>query len=50
MPTAIQTVVDKVAELRQSTSAQVKQLIHANFARMIKDDPWLEDIRAVLPC
>jgi TatD DNase family protein len=50
MPTAIQNVVDKVAELRQSTSAQVTQLIHANFARMIKDDPWLEDIRGALSC
>jgi TatD DNase family protein len=48
MPTAIRNVVDKVAELRQSTSAQVKHLIHANFARMIKDDPWLEDTRALL--
>ncbi len=50
MPTAIQNVVDKVAELRQSTSAQVKQLIHANFARMIKDDLWLEDFRRALSC
>jgi TatD DNase family protein len=48
MPTAIIDVVDKVAELRQSTSAQVKQLIHANFARMINDDPWLEVIRGTL--
>jgi TatD DNase family protein len=48
MPTAIQNVVDKVAELRQSTSAHVKQLIHANFARMIEDDRWLDDIRPVL--
>ena len=50
MPVAIIDVVDKVAELRQSTSAQVKQLIHANFASMIKDDPWLEDVRAALSC
>jgi len=48
MPTAIQHVVDKVAELRQSTSAQIEHLVHANFARMIKDDPWLEDTRGAL--
>ena len=48
MPKAILDVVDKVAELRQSTSAQVEQLIHANFTMMIKDDPWLENIRGVL--
>jgi TatD DNase family protein len=48
MPTAIQNVVDKVAELRQSSSAQVTQLIRANFARMIRDDSWLEDSRRLL--
>jgi len=45
MPAAIQNVVDKVAELRQSTSKLIEHLIHANFSRMIKDDPWLYEIR-----
>jgi TatD DNase family protein len=50
MPVVIQNVVDIVAELRQSTSAHMEQLIHTNFARMIKDDPWLEDSRKTLSC
>jgi hypothetical protein len=39
---------EAVAELRQTTTAQIEQLIHANFVRMIKEDPWLENIRGVL--
>jgi len=48
MPTAIQNVVDKVAELRQSTPERIENLVHANFSRMIKDDPWLDQIRSRL--
>ena len=45
MPTAIQNVVNKLAELRQSTPARIENLVHANFSRMIEDDPWVYEIR-----
>ena len=39
MPTAIKDVVNKVTELRQSTPERIESLVHANFSRMIADDP-----------
>ena len=45
MPKAIKSVVKAVAELRQSTRERIENLVHANFSRMIKDDPWLYQIR-----
>jgi TatD DNase family protein len=41
MPTAIQNVVNKVAELRHSTPEQICRLVYANFTRLISGDPWL---------
>jgi TatD DNase family protein len=38
MPTAIQNVVDKVAELRQSMPEDITRLVHANFSRLIAGD------------
>jgi len=43
-----QNVVDKVAELRQSTPERIENLVHANFLRMIEDDPWLYEVRSLL--
>jgi TatD DNase family protein len=45
MPVAIKNVVKAVAELRQSTPERTENLVCANFSRMIKDDPWLSEIR-----
>jgi TatD DNase family protein len=45
MPKAITDVVDKIAELRQSTPERIENLVYANFSRMIEDDPWLYEIR-----
>jgi TatD DNase family protein len=41
MPTAIKDVVNAVAELRHSTSEKIETVVHANFATLIVDDPWL---------
>jgi TatD DNase family protein len=41
MPGAIEKVVATLAALRQSSPAGIQRLVHANFARLIKDDPWL---------
>ena len=41
MPTAIKTVIEAVADLRQSNSATIEKLIHANFSRLIEHDSWL---------
>ena len=43
MPMAIQNVVNKVAELRQSTPEQTEDLVHDNFARLLANDPALND-------
>jgi Tat protein secretion system quality control protein TatD with DNase activity len=48
MPTAIKDVVNALAELRQSTPERIEQLVHDNFARLIKNDPWLKDVRVAL--
>jgi Tat protein secretion system quality control protein TatD with DNase activity len=45
MPTAIQNVVNKIAELRHSTAERIETLVHANFSRMIENDPWFYEIR-----
>jgi len=50
MPMAIRDVVDALAELRQSTPQQLEQLVHENFGRLIKNDPWLKDSRGALSC
>lgn len=44
MPTAIKKVVEAVAELRNSTTNRIEQLVHANFVRLIANDPWLRAI------
>ena len=41
MPAAIKTVIEAVADLRQSDSATIEKLIHANFSRLIEHDSWL---------
>ncbi len=48
MPIAIQKVVDAVAALRSSTPEQIARLVHENFKRLIGDDPWLQQSRAIL--
>jgi TatD DNase family protein len=48
MPTAIGSVVDALADLRQSTPRQVEQLVHANFAALIGSDPRLHEVGLVL--
>lgn len=44
MPIAIQSVVDALAALRQSTSPQIEALVQDNFTRLIRGDPWLSTI------
>ena len=48
MPSAIANVVETLAAIRQSTPERIERLVHGNFARLIKDDPWLHDIQALL--
>jgi TatD DNase family protein len=48
MPRAIQNVVGKVAELRQTTLERIENLVHANFLRLIGNDPSLFEIRSRL--
>ena len=41
MPEAIADVVKTIAQLRQSTSAQIEETVQRNFARLVQNDPWL---------
>jgi TatD DNase family protein len=48
MPLAITDVVNAVAALRNSTPGEITEIIHANFARLIHDDPHMMRIRQVV--
>ena len=48
MPTAIKTVVEALALLRNSTAQASIQLVHANFARLMEGDPLLTGFLGVL--
>ena len=48
MPLAITDVVNAVATLRDSTPAEITRIVHANFARMIHDDPHLMSARQIV--
>jgi Tat protein secretion system quality control protein TatD with DNase activity len=41
MPVAIKNVVNKVAELRQTTPERIERLVHENFTHLLIDDPWI---------
>ena len=48
MPTAIEKVVEAVAELRQSTREEIESLVQTNFARLIANDPSLRGYKSRL--
>jgi TatD DNase family protein len=48
MPKDIEKVVNALAELRDSSPELISQTIQENFLHMIKDDPWLGHVRALL--
>lgn len=48
MPKDIEKVVDAIAGVRSSSPELITRTIHENFLHMTKDDPWLQDIRALL--
>lgn len=48
MPIAIKDVVNELAELRQSTLERIEKLVHANFLRLIANDPSLYEVRSRL--
>jgi TatD DNase family protein len=47
-PKAIENVIEKVADLRQSTPERIERLVHANFTRLIADDQWLKPVAELL--
>ena len=50
MPVHLMKVIAELADLRQTTSEEIVRVVYENFTRLIKDDPWLEDIRLqILP-
>lgn len=48
MPKEIRNVIETLAQVRNSTAASIIQTVHANFARLIENDPWLADACALL--
>jgi TatD DNase family protein len=48
MPKDVENVVGALAALRNASPEAIRQTIHGNFLRMIKDDPWLGPVRALL--
>ncbi len=48
MPKDIEKVLAAIADARSSSPDFITQTVHENFLRMIKDDPWLQDARAIL--
>jgi TatD DNase family protein len=45
MPGEISKVIDEVARVRGVSSASIAELVHANFTRLIENDPWLAGVR-----
>jgi TatD DNase family protein len=48
MPADVWNVIQVIARLRNSSPELVRQTVHANLLRMIKDDAWLADMRVLL--
>jgi TatD DNase family protein len=48
MPTELRNVIHVIAQVRGSSPEAVREIIYANFLRMIKDDALLKDVRALL--
>jgi Tat protein secretion system quality control protein TatD with DNase activity len=46
MPLLIRDVVQALAELRETTVQAIVGTVHANFARLIRSDPWPSEIYA----
>jgi TatD DNase family protein len=48
MPKDLVKVIDTLAELRNSSATAIIRTVHANFARLIENDPWLKNASSVL--
>jgi TatD DNase family protein len=48
MPRELCGVIEMLARLRDSTAAAVAATVQRNFARLIENDPWLAELRALL--
>ena len=48
MPKDVQKVINVLAQLRDSSPESIARTVHANFLRLIDNDPWLLDVRCSL--
>ena len=48
MPSDIKKVIDELARIRSSTPESISRLVHANFLKLIQDDPWLPQVQTLL--
>jgi len=43
MPSAIRTVVEALASVRQTTPEEVESAVQGNFLTLVSDDPWVPE-------
>ena len=48
MPSEIRKVIDELARIRSFTPDAISRTVHANFLKLIQDDPWLQQVRNLL--
>jgi TatD DNase family protein len=48
MPSEIKKVIEELARIRSSTPESISRMVHANFLKLIRDDPWLQQVRTLL--
>jgi TatD DNase family protein len=48
MPSVIREVVETLAHVKQVSEREMGETIRSNLLRLIQDDPWLEDFRAMI--
>jgi TatD DNase family protein len=48
MPVDLKSVIQELAELRGLSTDALARNVHENFLRLVDNDPWLEQARAVL--
>jgi len=45
MPACLEDVIRELARLRNTPLDEIVEAVYGNFERLIRDDPWLDDIR-----
>jgi TatD DNase family protein len=49
MPAVLNEVIQAIAQIKETTPDTIARVVQENFLRLIRNDPWLSDLRARLP-